>query len=108
MARRCCDEFDIAMNTLFVHEFLQKPTMEDLMAIATLHQSKHRVPGMFGSLDCMHTVWKNCPMAWHGSYQGKEKARTLVFATTTSGSGMPFMAVLVPLMTSISSDFLTS
>ena len=78
MARRCCDEFDIAMNTLFVHEFLRKPTMEDLMAITTLHQSKHRVPGMFGSLDCMHTVWKNCPMAWHGSYQGKEKAPTLV------------------------------
>ena len=29
---------------------------------------------MFGSLDCMHIPWKNCPMAWKGSYTtGKDK-----------------------------------
>jgi len=78
MARRCCKEFDIAMNALFVKQYLRKPTAEDLLAITTLHNTKHGVPGMFGSLDCMHTVWKNCPMAWHGSYQGKEKVPTLV------------------------------
>ena len=78
LARQCCNEFDIAMNNLFLNEYLRKPTSEDLMAITQLHHSKHGVPGMFGSLDCMHTVWKNCPIAWHGSYQGKEKAPTLV------------------------------
>ena len=32
----------------------------------------------FGSLDCMHTYWKNCPVAWQGSYKGKEKKCTIV------------------------------
>ena len=33
---------------------------------------------MFGSLDCMHTFWKNCPVAWQGSYKGKEKKPSIV------------------------------
>jgi hypothetical protein len=26
----------------------------------------------------MHTYWKNCPVAWQGSYQGKEGKPTIV------------------------------
>ncbi len=26
---------------------------------------------MFASLNCMHYKWKNCPIAWHSSFQGK-------------------------------------
>jgi hypothetical protein len=33
---------------------------------------------MFGSLDCMHTYWKNCPKAWQGSFSGKEKQPTII------------------------------
>ena len=33
---------------------------------------------MLGSLDCMHWAWKNCPMAHHGQYTGKEKEPTLI------------------------------
>jgi Plant transposon protein len=33
---------------------------------------------MFGSLDCMHVPWKNCPVAWQGSHSGKEGYPTLV------------------------------
>ncbi len=33
---------------------------------------------MFGFLDCMLTVWKNCPVAWQGSFKGKEKKSSIV------------------------------
>ena len=33
---------------------------------------------MFGSLDCMHTYWKNCPVAWQGSYKGTERKPSIV------------------------------
>jgi Plant transposon protein len=38
----------------------------------------HGVPGMFGSLDCMHTYWKNCPVAWQQSFKGKASGPTIV------------------------------
>ncbi len=77
-ARRCCIEFDKAMCRLYTKEYIRQPTSDDLKAITTLHEHKHGVPGMLGSLDCMHTIWKNCPMAWKGSFQGKEKKPTMV------------------------------
>jgi Plant transposon protein len=43
-----------------------------------LHLQQHGVDGMLGSLDCMHVGWKNCPVAWQGAFQGKEKAPTIV------------------------------
>ena len=33
---------------------------------------------MFGSLDCCHCLWKNCPKAWARSFKGKEKKPTIV------------------------------
>ncbi len=39
---------------------------------------------MLGSIDCMHWVWKNCTMEWHGSYIGKEKWLTLILEAVES------------------------
>ena len=33
---------------------------------------------MIGSLDCMHTYWKNCPVGWQQSYQGKDKGTSTI------------------------------
>ena len=33
----------------------------------------YNVQGMFRSIDCMHTIGKNCPKGYHGQYKVKEK-----------------------------------
>lgn len=78
MARSCCQHFRKIIKRLYEGEYLRLPDKDDMKAIYDLHLSQHKVPGMFGSLDCMHTWWKNCPMAWQGAYKGKEKKPTIV------------------------------
>jgi len=39
---------------------------------------------MFASIDCMHWIWKNCPMAYQGQYKGKEKHATIVLEAIAS------------------------
>ena len=34
--------------------------------------------GMFDSLDSMHWMWKNCPVAWHEQYQDKDGSRNII------------------------------
>jgi Plant transposon protein len=58
--------------------YFRKMTRSDAMKVSDLHHRVHGVQGMVGSLDCMHVVWKNCPIVWQGSYSGKEKVPTLV------------------------------
>lgn len=78
MARDCCRKFNLAIIRQFSDEYLRLPTSHDVYSITTLHARVHGVDGMLGSLDCMHTHWKNCPVAWHQSYKGKEKKATVV------------------------------
>ena len=77
-ARECCVQFDLAIKQLYQKEYLRLPTKDDIKSISNLHKAVHGVEGMFGSLDCMHTFWKNCPKAWHGSYKGKENKPSIV------------------------------
>jgi hypothetical protein len=77
-ARECCKEFDKAMRTIYMKEFLRLPTATDLKNIVKLHKAAHGVDGMIGSLDCTHTFWKNCPKAWQGLYKGKESKPSIV------------------------------
>ena len=78
MARECCIMFDKTIRDLYQVEYLRYPTANDLVSITKLHKAVHQFDGMLGSLDCMHTYWKNCPVAWQGSYRGKEKRPTIV------------------------------
>ena len=78
LAKTCCYRFYETIVRIYVGEYLRLPTAEDLKNITTLHKAVHGVNGMFGLLDCMHTWWKNCPVAWKGSFKGKEKRSTIV------------------------------
>ena len=70
----CSEEFDRVMAALYKDEYLRSPTAADLKAINQLHKSQHVVHEIYGSLDCMHLRWKNCPTAWQDSFSnGKEK-----------------------------------
>ncbi|MGL5935539.1 MAG: transposase family protein [Cetobacterium sp.] len=78
LARQSCIEFHKAIKQIYQQEYLRLPDEQDLKSIVRLHKSVHGIDGMFGSIDCMHTTWKNCPVAWQGSYKGKEKKPTIV------------------------------
>eukprot|EP00934_Nitzschia_sp_Nitz4_P000358 Nitzschia sp. Nitz4//scaffold549_size3348//1663//3261//NITZ4_009270-RA/size3348-processed-gene-0.5-mRNA-1//-1//CDS//3329554287//358//frame0 len=80
--RAWCNEFAKTMNGLYMSEYLRQPTAADLKGLNKLHKRVHKVPGMLGSLDCSHTIWKNCPKAWQGSFQGKEGVPTVVLEAT--------------------------
>jgi Plant transposon protein len=77
-ARECCLRFAKCIIECYQAEYLRLPTEDDLKSITRLHKSKHKTDGLFGSLDCMHVYWKNCPVAWQGQYKGKEKKPSIV------------------------------
>jgi hypothetical protein len=70
-ANQCCREFDSMIVGLYQHEYLSKPSKEEIKEIVALHKHKHDIDGLLGSLDCTHIYWKNCPVAWKGQYQGR-------------------------------------
>jgi hypothetical protein len=70
----CYKRFLGAIVKIHGDEFLRIPTAPDLRSITTLHKKVHGVAGIIGSLDCMQTRWKNCPVAWQQSFKGRHKA----------------------------------
>ena len=51
-----------AIIEVFVDEYLRSPNEQGTARL--LASAEHRgFPGMLGSLDCMHWVWRNCPTA---------------------------------------------
>jgi Plant transposon protein len=74
----CCRMFNKNIPKIFGDEYMRVPTAADLGAVVALHKRVHGVDGMLGSLDCMHTYWKNCPVAWQQSFKGKQSGPTIV------------------------------
>ncbi|GKB37902.1 ALP1-like protein isoform X1 [Tanacetum coccineum] len=46
-----------------------EPTATDIQKTYELHEEKHGLPGMLGSIDCMHWDWKNCPKLLRGQFK---------------------------------------
>ena len=70
---------------IFGPEYLRPPNPEELVEITKEYEVRG-FPGFKGSLDGMHWVWKNCPAAWAGQYQGKEKTTTIILEAVASQS----------------------
>ncbi|XP_021759172.1 uncharacterized protein LOC110724083 [Chenopodium quinoa] len=80
-ARECLTQF--VDGAQFANEYLRKPTLEDIQRL--LREGEDRgFPGMLGSIDCMHWVWKNCPAGWKGIYQGRSKTVTVILEDIAS------------------------
>ncbi|XP_071738742.1 uncharacterized protein [Rutidosis leptorrhynchoides] len=67
-AALCLDYFCKCVFHLFAREYLRKPTAQDIARLYNFHEQKHSLPGMLGSIDCMHWEWKNCHVGWQGQY----------------------------------------
>ena len=68
----------VAHNFVLCACYLCTYTEENAKCVSLLHEDVHGIPGMLGSLDCMHVCWKNCSITYQGAYHGKEKFSILV------------------------------
>ena len=98
---KLCREFDCAIQTLYMKDYLQFPDEVDLHNINQLHHHVHGLDSMLCSLDCSHTIWKNCLK--HGQVSIEEKKTTplkcwRVFLIITCFCGMLLMNLYVPSM----------
>ncbi|GKC40296.1 RNA-directed DNA polymerase, eukaryota [Tanacetum coccineum] len=50
-SRECLDNFTKCIHVLFAETFLRKPTRRDIEKTYQLHEQKHELPGMLGSID---------------------------------------------------------
>ena len=80
---QCVKRFCQGVVQIFGHEYLRSPNAADISRL--LRKANQRgFPGMLGSLDCMHWVWKNCPSAYHGMYTGHVHRPTIVLEAVAS------------------------
>ncbi|GJR41086.1 transcription elongation factor SPT6 [Tanacetum coccineum] len=84
-AHDCLDFFTMCIIDLFTVEFLRKPDVNDIRTLYVAHNSVHGLPGMLGSIDCMHWESINCPKAWHRQFgRGDKKYPTIMLEAVAS------------------------
>jgi hypothetical protein len=77
--------FVVAIRGCFQSTYLREPTRADFQRQVDINRARG-FPGMFGSLDCMHWTWKNCPVAWQGQFQDKDGDRSLILKAVADQS----------------------
>ncbi|XP_071714696.1 protein ANTAGONIST OF LIKE HETEROCHROMATIN PROTEIN 1-like [Rutidosis leptorrhynchoides] len=84
-AALCLDYFCKCVFHLFAREYLRKPTADDIARLYNFHAQKYGLPGMLGSIDCMHWEWKNCHVAWQRQYtRGDKKGPSIMLEAVAS------------------------
>ncbi|XP_022019205.1 uncharacterized protein LOC110919240 [Helianthus annuus] len=77
--------FRMSTIDLYGARYLRTPTWDDLQKIYEVHSTEHGLPGMIGSLDCMHWRWDNSPTAWRGQHtRGDQKGPTVILQAVAS------------------------
>ncbi|XP_070660444.1 uncharacterized protein [Malus domestica] len=72
-----------AVESLYTAEYLRKPTRMDLQRFFKKGEMRG-FPGMIGSIDCMHWMWKNSPSAWQGVYGDRKRAKSIILEAVAS------------------------
>ncbi|KAI3520786.1 hypothetical protein L1887_10238 [Cichorium endivia] len=84
-ARDALYKFSKAIIKVYGPRYLRKPTTNDIHQLYTIHQGRHGLPGMIGSIDCMHWAWSMCPNAWRGQFmRGDHKEPTIILEAVAS------------------------
>ena len=84
-SRECLQFFCDAIIELYARDFLRRPTSHDVACLYEAHEARHHIPGMIGSLDCTHFVWRNCPMELRGQYKrGDHQYPTIMMEAVAS------------------------
>ncbi|XP_068331601.1 uncharacterized protein [Pyrus communis] len=72
-----------AIESIYTVEYLRKPTNIDLERLLKKAEMCG-FPGMIGSIDCIHWMWKNCPSAWQGAYGDRKGAKSIILEAVAS------------------------
>uniref|UniRef100_A0A5B7BMJ1 Putative nuclease HARBI1 n=1 Tax=Davidia involucrata TaxID=16924 RepID=A0A5B7BMJ1_DAVIN len=72
-----------AIIEIFCDEYLRSANSNDISRLLALGE-QHDFSGMLGSIDCMHSKWKNCPTAWQGMYFGHIHEPTIILEAVAS------------------------
>jgi hypothetical protein len=76
-------KFCKAVIAVFGTVYLREPTVEDTARLLSINEARG-LPGMIGSIDCMHWEWKNCPFAWQGRYSRHVDGCTVILEAVAS------------------------
>ncbi|XP_076901602.1 uncharacterized protein LOC143556054 [Bidens hawaiensis] len=69
--------------SVFSTDYLRSPNTNDITRLLAAAEQRG-LPGMLGSIDCMHWKWKNCPVAWKGMYSVHIREPTIILEAVVS------------------------
>ena len=79
------DEFCSCIIELYWDKYMRTPTQSDVRTLYAHHSQHHGLPGMLGSLDCLHWEWDGCRVSSHGQFtQGGRKHPTMILEAVAS------------------------
>jgi hypothetical protein len=73
----CLKRFVKAIQACFESNYLRQQTLTNVKKQMKISEERG-FPNMFTSIDYMYWSWKNCPVAWQGQFQDKNKIRSII------------------------------